>query len=136
MVEFMEEANKVASKHRTVFSPDRGPLYSFDNAPIHTGANLQGLGLTGAKRVPLSPSSPDMHKCIEHVFGTMTREMNKSLHKNHSLTTAAQYRAEAERLFEKKITAASVQKDVATLRKTYTAIRDEVGGDWPDKSLR
>ncbi len=136
MREFKPKANEVADKHKLVFSTDRGPIFSFDNAPIHQGADLQGLQLVGAKRAPLSPSSPDMHKCIEHVFGTMSRAMNNSLHKNATLTTAAQYRAEVERLFNTCITADSVQKDVATLKETYNAIRHEVGGDWPDKRLR
>lgn len=136
MEDFISKAMAVAAEHKHVFSQDRGPIYSFDNAPIHQGANLQRLHLTGAKRAPLSPSSPDMHKCIEHVFGTMSRAMNKSLHRDASLTTAAQYKAEVERLFTTCITPESVQKDVATLKDTYYAIRHQVDGDWPDKHLR
>ena len=45
-----------------------------------------------------------MHKCIEHVFGTLTRAMNTSLHRDLKVTTAAQYRAELERLFGSVIT--------------------------------
>lgn len=133
---FKQEAENVALKHKHVFTPDRGPIYSFDNAPVHQGADLQALGLKGSKRAPLPPSSPDMHKCIEHVFGTLTRAMQKSLHRNTMLTTAAEYRAEVENLFKTIITPTSVQKDVNTLRDTYHAIRDEVAGDWPAKHLR
>ncbi len=107
---FKEEAEKVALEHKHVFTPERGPIYSFDNAPVHQGANLQALGLAGSKRATLPPSSPDMHKCIEHVFGTLTRAMQKSLHRNTMLTTVAEYRAEVEKLFNTIITPASVQR--------------------------
>ena len=133
---FKAEAQKVAMNNKHVFSPAKGPIYSFDNAPIHQGADLQALGLAGPMRAPLPPSSPDMHKCIEHVFGTLTRAMQKSLHRNLELTTAAEYKAEVVRLFNTIITPASVQKDVATLKDTYRAIRDEVAGDWPARHLR
>lgn len=136
MDEFMKKAQEVALEHKQVFSTDRGPIFSFDNAPIHQGANLQRLGLTGAKRAQLPPSSPDMHKCIEHVFGAITNAMSSSLHRNVALTTAAQYKAEVEKLFKTLITPKFVQRDVATLKDTYHAIRHEVGGDWPDKRLR
>ena len=133
---FVEKAEMVASPNRHIFKSERRPIYSFGNAPIHQGANLQPIGIVGARRAPLPPSSPDMHKCIEHVFGTLTRAMNTSLHRDLKLTTAAQYRAELERLFGSVITASSVQKDVDTLKETYIAIKDVVAGDWPDKELR
>ena len=132
---FKAEAKQVALEHKHVFSPDRGPIYSFDNAPIHQGADLKGLEIAGAKRAKLPPSSPDMHKCIEHVFGTITRAMAHSLSKDANLTTAAQYKDEVVRLFNTLITPESVQKDVASLQDTYHAIM-AAGGDWPDKCFR
>ena len=133
---FVEKAEMVASQNRHIFKSERRPIYSFDNAPIHQGANLQPLGIVGARRAPLPPSSPDMHKCIEHVFATLTRAMNTSLHRNATLTTAAQYKGEVERLFKTIITPASVQRDVATLKETYHVILHETSGDWPDKRFR
>ena len=133
---FKEAAEKVASEHRDIFSPDRGPVYSFDNAPIHQAANLKALGIEGHKHALLPPSSPDMHKCIEHVFGTLVRNMNDSLHRDVSLSTAAEYRAEVERLFNTAITRESVQKDVASLKDTCRAIKDDAAGDWPPRHLR
>lgn len=135
MRDFIGKAEEVAREHRAVFSAERGPIFSFDNAPIHQGANLRALNVTGAKRAPLPPSSPDMHKCIEHVFGTITRAMNARLHEDVGLTTAQQYRDEVTRLFGSVITPSSVQKDVSTLHDTYRAILD-VQGDWPDRHLR
>lgn len=135
MREFIGKAEEVAREHKGIFSPERGPVYSFDNAPIHQGANLQALHVVGSKRAPLSPSSPDMHKCIEHVFGTITRVMNARLHEDVSLTTAQQYQNEVERLFGSVITQSSVQKDVSTLPDTYRAIQ-QVNGDWPARHLR
>ena len=135
MRDFIVKAKHIASEHKHVFSPDRGPIFSFDNAPIHQGADLQGLGIDKATRARLPPSSPDMHKCIEHVFGTITRAMTHSLSRDPSLTTAAQYKDEVVRLFNTIITPASVQKDVASLQATYSAIM-KVGGNWPDKRFR
>ena len=133
---FKAAAERVASEHKDVFNPERGPIYSFDNAPVHQAANLQPLGIVGHRRAELPPSSPDMHKCIEHVFGTLTRAMNASLHRNPGLSTAADYKAEVERLFNTIITRESVQKDVSSLKDTYRAIKDDVAGDWPARHLR
>lgn len=136
MKTFKAAADRVASQHKDIFSPDRGPVYSFDNAPIHQAANLRALGIEGHKRALLPPSSPDMHKCIEHVFGTLVQAMKDSLGRNASLSTAAQYKDEVERLFNTAITRESVQKDVASLKDTYRSIKDDVAGDWPPRHLR
>lgn len=135
MAFFKEKANEVASQHKNVFSPQRGPIFSFDNAPIHQGADLQKLELDGPKRAPLSPSSPDMHKCIEHVFGTMVQAMQRCLARNLSMSTAEEYKAKVQDLFMSCITAESVQKDVASLKSTYRAIQ-AANGNWPERSLR
>lgn len=136
MRDFMAKAQEVAANHKQVFSAERGPVFSFDNAPIHQGAALlKELQLDGAKRASLPPSSPDMHKCIEHVFGTLTRAMAKSIRSNMNLSTAAAYKAEIVRLFYSVITPSSVQKDVASLKATYEEIK-KVEGDWPEQRFR
>lgn len=135
MTTFMQKADEVAADHKNVFSSDRGPIFSFDNAPIHQGANLKGLKLDGARRAPLSPSSPDMHKCIEHVFGTIERAMQDCIRRDPGLSTAAKYKAKLEELFTTRITPEGVRKDVESLKPTYRAIQD-AGGDWPDRRFR
>ena len=50
------------------------------------------------------PGAPDMHKAIEHVFGTLTTAMNHALAKDPDLKTVPQYKAKLEELFQEKIT--------------------------------
>lgn len=134
---FQGAAQEVAAKHPRVFNAQKHPIYSFDNAPIHQAAedDLCKLGIYPSRRAPLPPSSPDMHKCIEHVFGTMSNALQASLHRKPHLSTADQYRQEVLDLFFNAITPASVQKDVASLKDTYRAILAKAG-DWPAKPFR
>ena len=117
------------------------PVYSFDNAPIHDMALLEVIGITGNDRAPLPARSPDMHKVIEHVFGTLEGAMQNLLHEDPSLSTAPQYKAALVKLFRSVITAESVQKDIRSLRSTYDIIhksRDAGGveGGWPPSRYR
>ena len=117
------------------------PVYSFDNAPIHDMTLLEEIGIHGSDRAPLPARSPDMHKVIEHVFGTLEGAMQRELHINPKLSSAKQYKAVLERLFWSVITAESVRKDISSLKGTYDAIRksrDEGGveGGWPASMYR
>ena len=132
---FRAEAFKVAQRHPHIFTQGKPPLFSYDNPPIHNKAPLEEIGMQQSERVDLPPRSPDMHKVIEHVFGTLTGGMNASLAKDPAMKSAPQYKAELERLFASMITSESVSKDVESLPATYQGILDVEGG-WPDKSLR
>lgn len=67
---FKAAAETVASKHKDVFNPERGPIQSFDNAPVHQTANLKPLGIVGHKHAQLPPTAlACMHKCIEQHGG-------------------------------------------------------------------
>lgn len=117
------------------------PVYSFDNAPIHDMTLLESIGIDGSDRAPLPARSPDMHKVIEHVFGTLEGAMQQELHDDPGLCTAKQYKAVLQRLFKSKITAESVRKDIKSLAGTYNVIRksrDEGGveGGWPPSRYR
>lgn len=117
------------------------PIYSFDNAPIHDMALLETIGIEGTDRAPLPARSPDMHKVIEHVFGTLEGAMQKALHADPSLCTAKQYKTLLLKLFKSNITATSVRKDIKSLKSTYDVIRksrDEGGveGGWPPSQYR
>lgn len=133
---FKKRAEDINRKH------DLGdPVYSFDNARIHDMSLLETIGIDGSDRAPLPARSPDMHKVIEHVFGTLEGAMQRELHDRPDLCTAEQYKATLERLFRSLITAQSVRKDISSLKDTYDVIRksrDEGGveGGWPPSMYR
>ena len=137
MRRFTRQAEKVNREHGL-----EDPLYSFDNASIHDVALLsEEMDFDGNDRVPLPPRSPDMHKVIEHVFGTLEGAMQKKLHDNPGLCTAEQYKKVLEKLFRKVITADSVRKDIKSLKGTYDMIRKcrdagGVEGGWPPSKYR
>ena len=117
------------------------PIFSFDNAPIHDMSLLGELGISGLDRAPLPARSPDVHKVIEHVFGTLEGAMQKELHNDPQLCSAQEYKAVLVRLFKSVITPESVRKDIRSLRETYDVIRkcaDEGGmeGGWPPSKYR
>lgn len=136
MKDFRGEALKVAAQHPSVFTTGVRPKFSFDNPPIHNRAALATIDIKPEDRVRLPPRSPDMHKVIEHIFGTLTRAMNVSLAKDPTLNTVPKYKAELERLFKSVITPESVRKDVASLPATYDCILNDVDGGWPPANLR
>lgn len=76
-----------------------------------------------------------MHKAIEHVFGTLTRAMNASMARDPELKGVDKYKEELEKLFNQKITARGVNKDVLSLRATYEQIL-AAEGDWPPAKFR
>lgn len=135
MAYFKGEALKVAARYPHIFTKGVRVKFSFDNPPIHNTAPLGDIGLEPEDRVCLPPRSPDMHKAIEHVFGTLTRAMNASLAKDPGLNTVVKYKAELERLFAEQITPESVSMDVASLPDTYRGIL-AVDGGWPPANLR
>ena len=130
------KALHVANQHPEVFSEGKGPLYSFDNPPIHQAADLARAGILPQQRVPLPPRSPDMHKCIEHIFGILTRNLNTSLLRNPLINNLQMYKEEIERLFYSSITKQGVQADVQSLLETYRSIAGPSNGGWPRASLR
>ena len=136
MRDFRAEALKVAAKHPNVFTKGARVKFSFDNPPIHNTAPLAEVQIQKEDRVRLPARSPDMHKTIEHVFGTLTRAMNASLARDPGLNTLPKYKAELERLFKTVITPESVRKDVASLPATYACILNDVDGGWPPANLR
>lgn len=129
------------------FGTDTQHLYSYDNATVHTSADLGRVGIDAAlypegQRLPLPAKSPDMHKVVEHVHANLASKFRAWHYANASEDlTMLDYRAHMERLFLAEITAQSIAKDVATLHKTYDAIRLPVNqggvyGGWPASGLR
>ena len=132
---FKEKAMEVKTKFPHIFSK-RGPLrFSFDNPPIHNTCPLSTIGIEPEHRAPLPPRSPDMHKVIEHIFGTLTNAMNESLASDPELKGVTKYKEKLEELFMHRITPNSVSKDVKSLKSTYDEII-RLGGDWPSAKFR
>lgn len=136
MKKIQSRANKINRKHGL-----EDPRYSFDNATIHKMEELEGLALDWNDRVELPAKSPDMHKVIEHVFGTLETAMQEALHDDPSLSRGHQYAALLRDLFKNLITPDSVQKDIMSLYPLYRMLSRSknaggVGGDWPPARFR
>lgn len=133
---------KLVAKHPWAFAR-QGLLWSFDNDPIHTSkvakAALDALGIT-ARRLPLSPSSPDMHKTIEHCFATLSNALQDYLAKEVAqpirTADAAYWQQVVRDLWFKVITPQHVQRDIRSLKKdTYKWIIQHEGA-YPPSKLR
>lgn len=114
-------------------------VWSFDNDRIHKAA-LPELQLrrmiSGHTRAPLPPSSPDMHKVVEHCIGRLASMVAAELADTEDVQqSVAFWQAKVESMFFGNISAESIAKDVASLRDTYKAIID-VQGAWPAKRYR
>jgi hypothetical protein len=109
----------------------RGPIYSLDNWTGHQAAEELGVveGLPDSC-APLPPCSHDMHKVIEHRFGTLAKAFPKQLWYSCPATDIAGYKAVVERIMY-GITPATVRVDVM-----YHANILAKGGDWADRPYR
>ena len=135
---FQAEAERLVKAKHQLWSP----IYSFDNAPIHDMELLEELGIDNSNRARLPARSPDMHKTIEHVFGTLEGAMQTILHEDPECNKVALYKDALEKaFFEGSVTKESVQADIRSLRETYSAIaapEHEGGcsGGWPAAKYR
>ncbi len=114
-------------------------VYSFDNDRIHTAAlpELQNRGiLTPNNRAPLPPSSPDMHKVVEHCIARVSTMINEELVNSDDIVhSVAYWQQRLVHLFNTGITAPQVAADVESLKHTYEAIINAHGG-WPARQYR
>jgi hypothetical protein len=110
------------------------PIYSFDKPTIHKG-DMSNIGITeGQNTYPLPRYGGDFHKVIEHVHGTLTREMRKWQWRDRTRYTPAVYRAQLQHCFF-NYKASSVQGDVKGLYDTARIVsearcRGGTAGDW------
>jgi hypothetical protein len=116
------------------------PWWSMDNPSWHTSADLSRVGITeGVNRLPLPPASGDMHKVIEHVHGTLVKELNKWFIRNRNrpgVSSAAVVKGAVEEIFFHTITPASVSADVESLPKLWKWIKDNKGSKGAPAKLR
>lgn len=110
------------------------PIYSFDKPTIHKG-DMSYLGIVeGVNTYPLPRYGGDFHKVIEHVHGTLTREMRKWQWRDRTRYPASVYRAQLQHSFE-QYEISSVQKDVRGLYDLCRIVsepmcRGGTAGDW------
>ena len=138
MIMFEEKANQVmgnASNTDWRDLPDQyKPIFSFDNAPIHTIAGNATPPTWWTSRALLPPHSPDMHKVIEHVFARMKPKFRTWLYHHPALRTIEEYMAQVEQLFWENAEVAgkeAIHGDVASLPATYAKVVEHRGGEIP-----
>ena len=109
------------------------PVYSFDNPRIHTDpATLWELMIiTNLNRLVLPPTSPDLHKVIEHSHGVICGRFQQWLNEDDTEFEMAGYCRVLQHIFHTKLTPESIQKDVETLTKTYEAVVERGGEKAP-----
>ena len=119
------------------------PIWSLDNAPVHAKAyndltwKNKPAGDFGHAQPP--PYSPDLHKVIEHVHGTVCVKFREELDKmTHPLPTIKEYFRKIQLIFYTSITAQSVQEDVRSLFGAEGTMMQIVGakGGYPAAKYR
>jgi hypothetical protein len=125
------------------FPPGMVPIISLDNASIHVKAKQ--LAKKGVPRLfpgksvkfwELPAYSPDIHKVIEHVHGTVYNAFKKQLIECDSRPeTWEPFFGMVKAAFLEHVTTASVRGDIASLQETLKQIVEAKGG-WPSKKYR
>lgn len=116
--------------------------YSLDNARVHKAAYSEETvawpdkptnGTFGVVQPP--PYSPDLHKVIEHVHGTICSAFRQEIQAMGPAEDINTYFAKLKQLFYQKTTAASVQKDCQSLKQTIQEVI-KLEGAWPAAQFR
>ena len=104
-------------------------LFSWDNDRVHTGADLEQVGITAEDRFPLPALSSDMHKVVENVHGWLAQQMQKWLEgKEDEELDVEECKKVLEGLFYDQYKREWIQKNVSSLKETYEAIVLADGG--------
>lgn len=123
---------------------DFQPIWSLDNAPVHAAAYndpdwRQNKPPGCFTQVKPPTYSPDLHKIIEHVHGTVVTAAKKEL---LSMNTEPEPDDSIQPYFEmyrnnfhSHITAQSVQADITSLPTTYAEVIKD-GGGYPARRFR
>lgn len=119
-------------------------ILSLDNDRGHTSAMnaLVNCGVLTAQqakdmRAPHPSHSPDMHKAVEHVHGTLTTFMQRLMEQTPDSMghDAKWYMEQLQKYFYDHIKADDIAKDVASLKLTHEEIVRLQGG-WPGRGYR
>lgn len=117
--------------------------WSLDNAAVHKKAYEDPAWEKKPKnasfgQVQPPPYSPDMHKVIEHVHGTLCSAFRVWLEANHKEAAEMDIPTlfkQLEKLFYQHITVQSVRKDLQSLAKTFSQVK-ELNGAYPAAKYR
>ena len=130
--DFMPKANKVMDEACKGDKQKRArmyPLYSLDNARVHTDIKRDFED----EMAPLPPRSPDMHKVIEHIWNTISYDLKyRQLPSLSVINKEDRFSLEfwsklVEAVAYEKITVESIREDIDSLAKTYQYIVDNEG---------
>lgn len=117
------------------------PHWSLDNANVHKSACGEPTWEGGRPPGPMMeiwvpPWSPDLHKPIEHVHGTVVSATRAViLQEQKPRACIEEYFKEVQKQFYARITAQGVSQDVASLQDTYREVL-RLKGRFPPPKFR
>jgi len=137
---FREDAIDVIQeyyKNDEVMIDKMQPLYSIDNATVHTDVPMV-ICPTDLLHVP--PNSPDMHKVVEHIFNCLMHRLKHRVfpamcedHKHNPMSIDRWIQVVLAEL-ELVATPEAIRADIATLPDTYRYIVEH-GGEFCPRPL-
>lgn len=133
-----DPATRKAWEEATGGDPEvKWPIFSFDNATIHTDAEvLQALHLVaGVTWMVLPARSPDLHRCIERVHARICGLFQNWLYDDDTPYCMRGYCDELRSIFLTKETPKTTQKDLKKIHELYTRVL-ELKGRYPEKKYR
>jgi hypothetical protein len=126
--DIMKKLVEVARRELAKLDPTLKPIFSYDNNRIQKEASLAAMGITAEEKLELPPSSPDMHKVIEHVFAILKGQLQAELLKlNPAKLSAAKAQHMVKVYFMHGISKQSIQADVNSLPVTWHIISTPAG---------
>lgn len=120
-------------------------LFCYDNNTIQKNAVWARMGITHHQKVSIPTHSPDFNKPIEHVFNRIKQHLRERIYSHVGELLPVMLQNWVVEIFN-GISAGSIAKDVASLKRTYRAVSIEkgqevgvlgggtvvgTGGDWP-----
>lgn len=156
----VEVSKKIMSKPlwKETFG-DKLPIYSLDNAAVHTSAwegwvgklepswaqaDEGGMKHPRGKLLPVPPTSPDLHQAVEHTIANMTHLFKVGLLKAvmegdtelSAFATRQDFVNLLQEAFEFAARPKSIAANVRTLHEKVYKRVIELGGKWPEAELR
>lgn len=145
--EEFEDNMKLISAAATAYREPHGKkaMYCYDNNTIQKNAVWANCGITPKQKVSIPPHSPDFNKPIEHVFNRIKQQLRERIYSHVGVLEPAMLQDWVVEIFY-GLSAASIAKDVASLKRTYLAVSTDkgeqaevlgggtvvgTGGDWP-----
>ena len=141
---------------------DQLPIYSLDNAAVHSKAWEGWIGLKDSEEIswaqadaggmkhpqgtvcPVPPNSPDLHQVVEHTIANTTRLFKAGLLSAvmagdvelSAFATRQDFVNLLQKAFEKAAKPESIAANVRTLHEKVYKRVIELEGKWPEAGLR